>query len=165
MLGLLLLAFLVVPIVELYVFVQVADAIGFLPTLAWIVAVSLVGAWMVKREGIGALRRANERMAAGEVPTDELANGVMILLGGALLLTPGFFTDALGLVLVLPPTRAVLRGPVKRRFLAAGPVVVRRHVVRGFGFGPPRSPSRGRDVWDADSWEDPDSRGDRPELR
>lgn len=164
MLGLLLLAFLVVPIVELYVFVQVADAIGFLPTLLWIVAVSVAGAWLVKREGLSTLRRANRRVAAGEIPTAELANGVMILLGGALLLTPGFFTDVLGLVLVLPPTRAALRGTVMRRFVAAGPVVVRRHTVGGFDpFGrPPRSP--GRDVWDAESWEDPDGRDGRREL-
>lgn len=164
MLGLLLLAFLVVPIVEFYVFVQVADAIGVLPTLVWIVAISAAGAWLVKHEGLHTLRRANQRVAAGEVPTTELANGVMILLGGALLLTPGFFTDVLGLVLVLPPTRAALRGTVMRRFVASAPVVVRRHSVGGFDpFGPPRS--GGRDVWDAESWEDPDGQGGRPELR
>jgi len=164
MLGLLLLAFLVVPIIELYVFVRVADAIGFLPTLLWIVAVSVAGAWLVKHEGIGTLRRANQKVAAGEVPTDELANGVMILLGGALLLTPGFFTDVLGLLLVLPPTRAALRGTVKRRFVAAGPVIVRRHTVGGFGpLGTPRDD--GRDIVDADSWEDPDRGDGRPGLR
>ncbi|HEX4901415.1 MAG TPA: FxsA family protein [Acidimicrobiales bacterium] len=164
MLGLLLLAFLVIPIIELYVFVQVADAIGFLPTLAWIVIVSVVGAWVVKHEGLQAWRRASERAAAGQVPTTELANGVMILLGGALLLTPGFFTDVLGLVLVLPPTRAALRGTVMRRFVAAGPIVVRRNTIIG-GFGAPgRPPARGRDVWDAESWEDQGGPGDRPEL-
>jgi len=158
MLGVLLLAFLVVPIVELYVFVQVADAIGFLPTLAWIVVISIVGAWMVKREGLQALRRANARVARGQVPTDELVNGVLILVGGALLLTPGFFTDVLGLVLVLPPTRALLRGSVKRRFVAAGPIVVHRSTLRGSGGRGGRG-----DVWDADSWEEPGG-PDRPEL-
>lgn len=162
MLGLLLLAFLVVPIVELYVFVQVAGAIGFLPTLLWIVAVSVVGAWMVKREGLSALRRANEKVGRGELPTDELASGVMILVGGALLLTPGFFTDVLGLVLVLPPTRAMLRGTVKRRFAAAGPVVITRSGFPG-GFGA-RGPGGTGEVWDADSWETPDD-PDRPGLR
>jgi UPF0716 protein FxsA len=159
---LLLLAFLVVPIIELYVFVQVADAIGFLPTLLWIVAISAVGAWLVKREGLSAWRRANQRLAAGEVPTDELVNGIMILLGGALLLTPGFFTDVLGLVLVLPPTRAALRGSVRRRVVASGPVVIHGGSVGGFGpFGTPRRPG---DVWDADSWEDPGPGHGRPEL-
>ena len=69
MLGLLLLAFLVIPNVELYVFVQVADAIGFLPTLAWIVVISAVGAWVVKHEGLQTWRRANQRVAAGQMPT------------------------------------------------------------------------------------------------
>lgn len=161
MLGLLFLAFLVVPILELYVFVQVAQAIGFLPALVWIVAVSAAGAWLVKREGLGALRRANDKVARGELPTDELANGVLILFGGALMLTPGFLTDVLGLLLVLPPTRALLRGSVRRRF-AAGPIVVTRSRVAG-GFGTGARP-RGGDVWDAESWEEP-PRGDRPELR
>jgi UPF0716 protein FxsA len=163
MLGVLLLAFLVVPIIELYVFVQVADAIGFLPTLLWIVAVSIIGAWLVKREGLSALRRANEKVAAGQVPTDELVGGILILVGGALLLTPGFFTDVLGLAMVLPPTRALLRGTVKRRFVAAGPIVVRR--TTGFGgFGPPGA-RPGGEVWDAESWEDPTDGPDRPGLR
>ena len=160
MFAVLLLAFLVVPLVELYVFFQVADAIGYLPTVAWIIGVSVVGAWVVKREGMSALRRANERVARGEVPTNELVNGVLILFGGALLLTPGFFTDVLGLVLVLPPTRALLRGTVKRRFVSSGPILVGR--VTTFGGPGGRPPGRGQ-VWDADSWEDPG--GDRPELR
>jgi UPF0716 protein FxsA len=170
MFGLLLLAFLLVPLVELYVFVQVSDVVGFLPTVAWIIAVSFIGAWVVKREGMSALRRANERVAKGEVPTDELVNGVLILAGGALLLTPGFFTDALGLVLVLPPTRALLRGTVKHRFAASGPILVRRTVVGGFDpsrFGRPAAGARGRgrgDVVDAASWEEPED-PHRPELR
>lgn len=159
MLGLLFLAFLLVPILELFVFVQVAQAIGFLPALVWIVAVSAAGAWLVKREGLTALRRANEKVSRGELPTDELASGVLILFGGALMLTPGFLTDVLGLLLVLPPTRALLRGTVKRRF-ASGPIVVTRtHVAGGFG-----APRRGGEVWDAQSWEEPPG-SDRPELR
>lgn len=163
MIGVLLLAFLLVPLLELYVFVQVADAIGFLPTVAWIVLVSVVGAWVVKREGMSALRRANDRVARGQVPTNELVNGMLILFGGALLLTPGFFTDVLGLLLVLPPTRALLRGTVKRRFVASGPILVTRGVGGFGGFGP-TGPSRRRDVWEAESWEDPGG-PDRPELR
>lgn len=166
MFGVLLLAFLLVPLLELYVFVQVADAIGFLPTVAWIVLISVVGAWVVKREGMSALRRANEQVARGQVPTDELVNGMLILFGGALLLTPGFFTDVLGLLLVLPPTRALLRGTVKRRLVASGPILVTRGTGFGGvgGFGDPRSGRRGGEVWDAESWEDPDGT-DRPELR
>lgn len=167
-LALLLLAFLVVPILELYVFVQVSSAIGFLPTLVWIVGISVVGAWLVRREGLSALRRANQKVARGALPTDELISGVLILLAGALLLTPGFLTDTIGVLLLFPPTRALLRGSVQRRF-ANGPVLITRSGSGGFtGFGqPPRPPAGERprrpgDVWDAESWEDPP---DPPRLR
>lgn len=162
-LGLLLLAFLVVPLLELYVFVQVSSQIGFLPTVLWIVAISVVGAWLVKREGLSALRRANAKVANGALPTDELISGVLILVAGALLLTPGFFTDAFGVLLLFPPTRALLTSSVRRRF-ATGPVL-----IGGFGGfdGPGGTSARDRgagrdDVWDAESWEDPP---ERPGLR
>ncbi len=163
MLGILLLAFLVVPLVELYLFVQVSATIGFGAAVFWIVAVSIVGAWLVKREGIGALRRANARMAAGEVPTDEVINGILIVVAGALMLTPGFLTDAIGLALLFPPTRAVVRVGLRRRF-ATGPIVIGRRVAGGFGFGGPgpgpgaRGSSGPGDVVDAESWEDPPDR-------
>ncbi len=163
MFGLLLLAFLVVPIVELYLFVQVADAIGFLSTLFWIVAVSIIGAWLVKREGMGALRRANEKVSRGQPPTDELVNGILILLAGALMLTPGFLTDAVGLLLLFPPSRAVLRGSLKSRF-ASGPILITRSGFGAGATGPGRS-RPGGDVWDAESWEDPNEGPERPGLR
>lgn len=170
MFGLLFLAFLVVPILELYVFVQAADAIGFGATLFWIVAVSIIGAWLVRREGMGALRRANEKVTRGQMPTDELVNGILILFAGALMLTPGFLTDAVGLLLVFPPTRALLRGSVRRRF-AAGPIVVGRSGSFGFGttFPPggtaaPGNRTHSGEVWDAESWEDPPDDPDRRGL-
>ncbi len=158
MFGFLLLAFLVVPILELYVFVQVSDAIGFLPTVFWIVAVSVIGAWLVKREGLGALGRANAQVARGEVPTNALVDGILILFAGALMLTPGFLTDAVGVLLLAPPSRAVIRGGLKSRFRRHGPIVVTRGFASGPGggpFGPGRDPAgRGPGtVWDADSWE------------
>lgn len=144
-------AFLVVPIVELYLFVQVSNAIGFGAALLWIVLVSVVGAWLVKREGLSALRRANAKAMAGEIPTDELITGMLILFGGALMLTPGFLTDALGLFLIFPPTRALVRSRVRHRFVAAGPIVI------GGRFGS-TGPRRSGDVVDVDSWEDPPER-------
>jgi UPF0716 protein FxsA len=156
----LVLAFLVVPIVELYLFVAVADSIGFGAALFWIVAVSFTGAWLVRREGLGVIRRANAKVASGGLPTDEIINGILIVIAGAFMLTPGFLTDAVGLVLLLPPTRAVLRRPLRARF-AHGPVVVGHRFTAGFG-GPGRPQSRSGDVVDADSWEDPP---ERPELR
>lgn len=159
MLGLLLLAFLVIPLVELYVFVQVAEQVGFAATVLWIVGVSVIGAWLVKREGLSALRRANDKVAAGSLPTDELVSGVLILVAGALLLTPGFFTDSVGVLLLFPPSRALLRGFVRRRF-SAGPVLIGGPGFPGAGR---HGDSAGRgEVWDAESWEDPP---DRPGLQ
>lgn len=125
--------FIAVPILELYVIVKVGGLIGVAPTLALLLAMSLLGATLLRHQGRGAWRRFNEAIAQRRFPGREVADGVMITLGGALLLTPGFITDAVGLLLLLPPTRAVAR-----RLLRA--YVARRFVVVGFGGpGPPPS--------------------------
>ena len=103
------LLFLVVPFVELFVLIQVGQTIGTLPTIGLLVVVSVVGAWLVKKEGLGVIRRAQEQVRRGQVPGKELVDGVLILLAGALMLTPGFFTDIMGLALMVPPVRAALR--------------------------------------------------------
>lgn len=126
MLGVLALLFLVVPFAELFVLLQVGRAIGAFETIGLLVLVSIVGAWLVKREGIGVLRRAEERLRQGGVPGRELVDGVMILFAGALLLTPGFLTDILGILLLLPPVRATFRSSVVRWLkLRAGVGMVR----------------------------------------
>jgi len=107
--------FLVVPFVELYVILQVGHAIGALNTIAVLILVSMLGAWLVKREGISVVRRAQERIAQGAVPGREVIDGVLILLAGALLITPGFLSDVVGVLLLLPPVRAALRATVTRR--------------------------------------------------
>jgi UPF0716 protein FxsA len=112
--GALLLLFLVVPFVELYVLIQVGHVIGALPTIGLLIAVSVVGAWLVKREGFAVLARARQRIDAGEVPGKELVDGVLILLAGALLISPGFLSDVVGVLLLLPPVRAVMRGATVR---------------------------------------------------
>ena len=108
-------AFLVVPIVELYVIIQVGQEIGALNTIAALLIISFAGAWLVKREGIGVARRFREQASVGVVPGREIADGFLILFAGALLLTPGFVTDLLALALLLPPVRAVIRGAVMRQ--------------------------------------------------
>ena len=113
-LGLLLL-FVIVPIVELAVIIQVGHLIGVLPTIVALLAISFGGAWLVKREGLVAWRRFRQQMESGHVPGRELADGVMILLAGALLLTPGFVTDLFGVLLLLPPVRALVRASALRR--------------------------------------------------
>lgn len=109
MVGVLVLLFLVVPLAELYVIIQVGQAFGALNTIALLILISAAGAWLVKREGMSVLRRFQRSVEAGSVPGKEIADGVMILFAGALLLSPGFLTDILGIALLLPPVRAVVR--------------------------------------------------------
>ena len=115
MLPVLVVLFVLVPIVELAVIIQVGQAIGVVETLLLMVVVSVAGAWLVKREGIGLWRRAQGQLETGVVPGRELVDALLIMLAGALLLTPGFVSDCLGILLLLPPVRAGLRGLVIRR--------------------------------------------------
>ena len=108
--------FLVVPLAELYVIIQVGQAIGVLDTLGLLILISVVGAWLAKREGLGVLRRIQRSIDAGRVPGTELVDGFLILLAGALMLTPGFLTDILAIFLLLPPSRAVVRRQLRRAF-------------------------------------------------
>ena len=111
---LLVLIFIVLPIAELYVIIQVGGAIGVLPTIALLIVDSFLGAALLRSQGRAAWRRFNEALADGRVPAREVFDGAMIILGGALLLTPGFITDIFGLLLLIPPTRAIFRGLVAR---------------------------------------------------
>ena len=114
---LLFLLFIVVPIAELYVIIQVGEAIGVLPTVAILLLDSVIGSWLLRQQGRVAWRRFNAALQAGRPPAQETIDGALILMGGALLLTPGFLSDVLGLALLLPPSRAVLRRMLARRFL------------------------------------------------
>lgn len=114
MVPILVLAFVVVPLAELAVIVAVGDVLGLLPTLLLLLAISIAGGWLAKREGLAAWRRFQLAVAEGRVPTVEVADGAMVLLAGALLLTPGFLTDVVGVLLLLPPTRAAVRRLVPR---------------------------------------------------
>lgn len=115
MVGVLVLLFLVVPLAELYVIIQVGQAFGALNTIALLIIVSATGAWLVKREGMSVWRRFQRQVESGAVPGKEIADGVMILFAGALLLSPGFLTDVVGIALLLPPVRAVVRGVLMRQ--------------------------------------------------
>src|SRR3954465_470928 len=117
MLVLLIVLFIVVPIVELFVIIQVGGAIGVLPTIALLIADSVLGSMLMRSQGRAAWLRFNTALAEGRVPHREVLDGGLVIFGGALLLTPGFLSDILGLVLLLPPTRALARGIVARRGL------------------------------------------------
>jgi UPF0716 protein FxsA len=155
------LLFLVAPLLELAVIVQVANAVGVLNTIGLLIAVSLVGAWMAKREGLVTLRRIQLALGRGEIPSREVADGALILMAGALMIAPGFISDVVALLLLFPPSRAVFR-PVLVRWLAA------RGRARVTVMGP-RSPGRRGpgtdDIWDVESWEDPPRPATRGELR
>jgi len=101
--------FIVVPLAELAVIITVGKSIGVLTTLLLLLAFSLSGAWLAKREGLAAWRRLQFALAEGRVPGREVADGAIILLAGALLLTPGFLTDLVGLLLLVPLTRRLAR--------------------------------------------------------
>lgn len=127
MVGVLVLLFLVVPLAELYVIIQVGQAFGALNTIALLIIISAVGAWLVKREGMSVWKRFQRQIEAGAVPGKEIADGVMILFAGALLMSPGFLTDLLGIALLLPPVRAVIRGVLmKQAAKRAGIIRVQR---------------------------------------
>ena len=128
------LAFLVVPVVELYVIIAVGQAIGVLPTIALLLADALLGAALFRREGRRAWQALRAALSEQRVPGREVADGALVVLGGALLLTPGFVTDVFGLLCLLPPTRAVLR-----RLLTG---LATRHLLAGAaGPTPPRPPN------------------------
>lgn len=158
MFVLLALVFLVVPIAELYVIVQVASGIGIPETILLLIGISVVGAWLARVAGLGVLNRLQRTVRAGKVPSAELVDGGLVLFAGALMITPGFLSDALAILLLLPPTRAVARNAVLRRIrLGGGPFRVVATPT-----GPPgRGTTAGDEVWDVDGWEDPP---DRPGL-
>lgn len=155
MIALLGLLFLVVPLAELFVIVTVAGEIGVGSTLLLLVAISVVGAWLAKREGLGVLRRLQATVAEHRVPSREIVDGALILFAGALMLTPGFLTDCLALVLLFPPTRAAVRTVLLRRIRQGGGFVT---VIAS-----PRRRPPDHDIWDAESWESPTPRR-RPEI-
>jgi len=102
-------AFIVIPIAELYLIYKVGDSIGILPTLALLAADSVIGSLLLRTQGRTVWRRFQRTMQAGRMPHREVQDGVLVIFGGALLITPGFLTDILGLLLLIPPTRSVIR--------------------------------------------------------
>jgi UPF0716 protein FxsA len=134
--------FILVPIAELYVLIQIGQAIGVLPTIALLIVDSVLGAALMRSQGRAAWMRFNVALSEGRVPGREVMDGALVIFGGALLLTPGFLSDILGLSLLLPPSRAVIRAVLLKRF--AGRVVAAAAGGAGprmFAFG---APARGR---------------------
>jgi UPF0716 protein FxsA len=163
---LLILLFIVVPVAELYVIIKVGELIGVWPTLALLLADALLGSWLLKHQGREAWRRFNQALAERRFPGREVADGALIIVGGTLLLTPGFLTDIVGVFLLLPPTRAISRRLLKRLTIGRFMVVGLPGAERGPS-GPPanggRRPPRDYD-FDATAEEVPDDGGSDPRL-
>jgi UPF0716 protein FxsA len=113
---LLVFVFIVVPIAELFVLIQVGQAIGILPTIALLILDSVLGAMLMRSQGRAAWMRLQRALAEGRMPGREVIDGALVIFGGALLLTPGFLSDILGLILLLPFTRALVRRVLVARF-------------------------------------------------
>ncbi len=151
----LLLIFIIVPILEMWLLISVGRQIGALPTIGLVLLTAVVGLALLRRQGLSTVLRAQQKMQAGELPAREMVEGIFLAVGGALLLTPGFFTDALGFACLIPGLRQLLLGCLLRHV-----TVVRRD------FGPQGSSSHrrrdDRDVIEGDfSREDRHARGDK----
>jgi UPF0716 protein FxsA len=139
----LLLIFLVIPIIEIALFIQIGGLIGLWPTLGLVLLSAIVGSWLVRTQGLSELARLRSSLSDLRDPTEPLAHGAMILVAGVLLMTPGFFTDTLGLLLLLPPVRrAVLR------------YVRSRVTIQSFDYGT-ATPRRDPNIIDGE-WEEVD---------
>jgi len=126
----------VVGIVEIMVMIQIGQWLGVVNTIGLLLLVSVIGAWLVKRQGIGVLGRIRDQRLAGQLPAAQVFDGALILVAGVLLVIPGFVTDALGLLLLVPPIRAAVRRFARWRFLA------RIQVVRPSSWSRPGPPPR-----------------------
>ena len=133
---LLIVLFIAVPIAELAVIIQVGQAIGVWWTIAILVADSILGSMLMRSQGRAVWRRFNSTLQSGRAPAREVADGVLVIFGGALLLTPGFLTDVLGLLFLLPPTRALIRRVFLRQAMR------RITVTMAAAPRPPRGPAR-----------------------
>jgi len=137
--------FIVVPIAELYVIVQVGQLIGIWPTLALLLADAILGSLLLRHQGRGAWMRFNQALAERRFPGKEVVDGLLIVVGGTLLLTPGFLSDIVGLLLLTPPTRAIVRS-LLRRFTIGRFTIVGMPAGRFPGSGPSaKDPSRDYD--------------------
>jgi UPF0716 protein FxsA len=123
-------AFIVLPFVELAVLIKAGQSFGFGPTILLMVAISVAGFILVRMQGFRIVRRIQSEITAGKVPTQPMIDGFLALFAAAMLMTPGFVTDILGIILLLPPTRAIIRPFVVRYFVGRG-----RRLQTSAGFG------------------------------
>lgn len=140
--GLVLLAiFIAVPLIEIALFIEIGGWIGLWPTLGIVVVTAILGSWALRLQGLSTLARARQQVDRGVLPARELFDGACLLFAGALLLTPGFFTDTVGALLFLQPVRDLLRKTLGRYVVTRAEVHVR--TAGSDGRGPSRGPGGG----------------------
>lgn len=123
-------ALVVVPLIEIGLFIEVGGLIGLWPTLATVVLTALLGAALLRRQGLAAVAEIEQRVNSGRNPVEPLVHGLLILIAGIVLLTPGFFTDAIGFALLVPPVRTALIRQLGRRIAVASVRVAQRRRSR-----------------------------------
>jgi UPF0716 protein FxsA len=117
---------LLIPLLEIYLLVEIGEIIGAMPTILLVVFTAISGAWLLRQQGFETFRRFQQSLAQGEIPAYEIIEGPIILLGGVLLLTPGFFTDLLGLICLIPPVRRKV-----------AQYILEKHLIQASGFYQP----------------------------
>ena len=138
--------FVAMPILEIFVLIQVGSSIGALATIAIVVLTAIIGTWLLRAQGLSTLGKARSRMAGGEIPAFQLLEGLALGVGGALLLTPGFITDAFGFACLFPPTRHLLVNSLSKRFTVAQFDTGGFTAPGGKSQPPPRKPSSGNTI-------------------
>ncbi len=121
--------FLIVPFIEIYLLLQLGGIIGVLPTIFMVVFTAILGAWLLRKEGFATWQRFQNTLAQGQIPAREMIEGPILLVGGALLLTPGFFTDIMGFACLIPAARGKIASYVMENYL----------IKTGAGFPPGES--------------------------
>ncbi|WP_120500005.1 FxsA family protein [Roseovarius sp. EL26] len=148
-------AFLSVPLIEIALFIQVGGLIGLWPTLAIVIITAILGTWLVRSQGQAAMNDLRGSFSQLDDPSEPLAHGAMILFSGALLLTPGFFTDAVGFALLAPPIRKTIISYAKTRINV-------QHIQMGPDPRRPHQPDNNADVIDGDFVEVEPNHSDQP---
>jgi len=150
----LLLLFLLIPVIEIYLLIEVGSMIGALSTIFLVVLTAVVGAALLRWQGLTTFQRVREAMARGEVPAIEMMEGVVLLICGALLLTPGFFTDAIGFLCLIPAVRRYfILEIIKRQSMSASAAAYSGHAANETHGDQPKS----RTI-EGESWKDSDDK-------
>ncbi len=144
--------FFLIPLIEIYLLIKVGSWLGAWPTVLLVVFTAVLGAFLLKQQGLATLERVRQSVAEGRVPAVELLEGAMLIIGGALLLTPGFFTDAIGFICLIPPLR--------RKIIVWA---IQRGLVMSVGGG--GKTHRGPQTLDGECWREDDDNNNNPRPR